>query len=276
MRCDRASLRSARLLAAGRLLRGGGLAILAGVFLACASSGSHRAAGPIHDSEDEVLRARSAAIVGDARTEREKAIRLYRFVRDEIEFGFTSRFDAASPRETLEARRGHCNPQTRLLVALARASGIEARHHFVTISDRILDGVWPERARRRGFLDHSFAELRVDGRWLRLDGYTVDATLLEGARRRLLAEGRAVGYGAHRDACFEWDGRSDCMAQFADETMLLPGGDHGTFEDADDFYRSAAYRQGLGWWSRQLYRFLGVPIMNRRLEEIRAQTEGAS
>jgi hypothetical protein len=66
------------------------------------------------------------------------------------------------------------------------------------------------------------------------------------------------------------------MAQFADAAMLLPGGDHGAFEDADDFYRSAAYRQRLGWWSRQLYRFLGVPIMNRRLDEIRAQSEGAS
>lgn len=76
-----------------------------------------------------------------AQTSREKAVALFNFVRDTIKFGFTGRFDEASPVETLKSGRGHCNPQAGLFASLCNAVGVEARVHFVQISNDVLFGV---------------------------------------------------------------------------------------------------------------------------------------
>lgn len=214
------------------------------------------------------------AIVGDATTERERAVRIHDFVRDRIRYGFTPRFDEATPEETLEAGAGHCNPQTRLFVELARAAGLEARYHFVTIGGEILRGVQPNVP---ALISHGFAEVKVDGRWLAVDSYIVDRAHAAGARARLEREGREVGYGVHRRGTVVWDGASDAFSQLADPTMILE--DHGVWDRAEDFYASPGYAHRVGPLTfTTLLGALPSPafalwsgIVDRRLEQVRLE-----
>jgi hypothetical protein len=211
----------------------------------------------------------AAEITVGATSEREKAVRIYDWVRDEVEYGFTRRFDEADPAFTLEVGRGHCNPQTELVVALMRAAGLEARQRFVTIDADILDGLFPKRAKPPEELNHSYAEVRLDGRWVRIDGYAVDRELWLGGRARLAEEGQAAGYGVHRDSCSEWDGGSDCMGQFVD-----PAWQRVLYEPIDparSFYAGDGYTQRLSGLEGFLYRRFGVDWMNRKLQALREE-----
>ena len=69
-------------------------------------------------------------------------MRIHDFVRDNIKFGFTKKFDLPSTLETLKFERGHCNPKATLFKEMLQMVGIEARLHFVTIKSDILFGIF--------------------------------------------------------------------------------------------------------------------------------------
>lgn len=160
---------------------------------------------------DEILAYRSTHL----QTAREKAIRIHRFVSTEIRFGFTPMFDWASPEYTLENRLGHCNPQSSLFVALCNAAGVEARAHYVKISNSVLSGFGSFPS----LLTHSFSEVNLDGKWVRTDSYIVDPRLFEAATRRLEEEGKRLGYGVHVEGTIEWDGVKDAFSQMIDPPL---------------------------------------------------------
>jgi hypothetical protein len=217
-------------------------------------------------------------IVGDAATEREQAVRIHDYVRDRVRYGFTPRFDEATPGETLAAGVGHCNPQTRLFVEMARTAGLEARFHFVTIAGEILRGVQPNVP---ALISHGFAEVKVDGRWRKVDSYIVDPAHAAGALARLEREGREVGYGFHRRGTVVWDGASDAFSQLADPAMIVA--DHGTWDRAEDFFRSPGYEHRLGPLSfSSLLGALPAPmfalwrgLVDRRLDAVRLEGSAA-
>lgn len=222
------------------------------------------------DSRQTTLVAEEVArLTGDLEGPREKALAIFRFVRDGVDYGFTRKFDAADPSDTLHIGRGHCNPKTELFVSMLRSVGIEARQRFVTISGDVLYGLFPKRVQPPQTLDHSYAEVRLDGRWLRVDGFIPDSRLFEGARARLRSEGLELGYGVHLRGCNSWNGLEDCMAQFADAEMLVT--EHPLFDPARAFYRSPSYTQRLGPVSGFFYRVFGVAALNKKLDEIRGE-----
>lgn len=183
-------------------------------------------------------------VVENARTDVERAVKIHDYVRDNLRYGFTNKFDEASPMETLSAGVGHCNPQTTLFVSMLRAVGIEARYHFVTLSGEILRGVLPNPPSE---ISHGFAEVRLNGKWLKVDSYIVDPDHAAGALARLEREGRDVGYGIHSKGRVTWDGRSDSFSQFADSKMMIE--DQGTWEEAEDFFASRGFRHRIGPFS---------------------------
>ena len=138
------------------------------------------------DQPSPVIRALAQRLVG-ATTPEARALGCFRFVRDEIHFGFTPRFDLASAEETLVFGRGHCNPQAVLFASLLHAAGIEARLHVVTISNEILAGVFPPPGGPPARLAHTFTQVWLAGEWRRLDGYIVDPLLYARALSRLRA-----------------------------------------------------------------------------------------
>jgi GNAT superfamily N-acetyltransferase len=70
-------------------------------------------------------------------------VALHDYVRENVRFGFNKYFDASAPDDTLACGVGHCNPKSRLLVALFRAAGLESHQHVVVIPKEILKRVIP-------------------------------------------------------------------------------------------------------------------------------------
>ena len=195
----------------------------------------------------------------------DRAAALFRFVRDEILYGFTARFDAATPEETLQLGRGHCIPKAGLFIALLREVGVRARARVVTIDGHILEGVFPAFGPAR--LSHSFTEVELGGRWLGVDAYCVDRALYFGARRRLSSMSKRMGFGVHLDGEHEWAGRAPAMGQLASPSMVVR--DLGTFDDPADFVRHTASDHGLSRVGAGLYRVFGAPAANRTLDRLR-------
>jgi hypothetical protein len=200
-------------------------------------------------------------------TDRERALALYRFVRDDIAFGFTPDFDMATPSATLVHRRGHCNPKAALFASLLNSVHLEARVRFFTIANDVLRGVFTQGTPER--LSHAVVEVKLDGAFLPLDGHVTDRPLFDAARARLAQEGRQLGYGAHRGGDIEWDGRTSCWSQLVDRaTMAL--GEHGAYTDLMEFYGSDAYAQRRGLIGGLAFRLIGVSDSRRNLERVRA------
>ena len=104
------------------------------------------------------------------RTDREKAVALYYFVRDNIRHNAYAplydldRYKASS---VLEAGNGVCQQKAILLTALARAAGVPARLGFVDVADNQLSENFKQMIGGVNvFPFHGFAELYVDGRWV--------------------------------------------------------------------------------------------------------------
>jgi transglutaminase-like putative cysteine protease len=149
------------------------------------------------DAENVVSFARAAA--GGVSDERERIIRVYRAVRDEILYDpyvdYTNPiFYRAS--SVLEQKRGYCVSKASLLAAAARAIGTPARVGYADVKNHMSSPRLYERLKTDIYLWHSYTELLLEGRW-------VKATP---AFNRTLCE----RLGVHP---LEFDGRSDSLFQ---------------------------------------------------------------
>ena len=120
-------------------------------------------------------------------TECEKAVELHNYIRENVKFGFNKYFDATPLDYTLTCGYGHCNPKSRLMVALFRAIGLESYQHFVVIPKDILKDANPPSRYWMipAELSHSYVEVKVEGKWCMVDSFIVDTPLLKGAQARM-------------------------------------------------------------------------------------------
>jgi transglutaminase-like putative cysteine protease len=105
--------------------------------------------------------------VGDALS---RAVKLYYAVRDEILYdpyyaGEERRYFRAS--DCLRAKRGFCIPKAALLAAAARCTGIPARVAFADVRNHLSTKKLIELIGGNIFIWHSFAELHLEGRWVK-------------------------------------------------------------------------------------------------------------
>jgi transglutaminase-like putative cysteine protease len=197
----------------------------------------------------------------------ERAVRIHDFVRDEIKFGFASAFYEQTASQVLARGVGFCNTKGTLFTAMLRAAGIPARQHFVNIDAAILV---PFVDTGSSFVDHSYTELWLDGRWVRVDSYIVDAPLFGVASKRVREQSKTLGFGVHRDGTCQWDGRSDAFAQY-----VVPGSDgplstrdYGVHADVGAFYETGLGVNRLGPLLRLGFGFY-ARTANRRIEAAR-------
>jgi transglutaminase-like putative cysteine protease len=222
------------------------------------------------DFETPALRSLASQLAKDRPDPRDRAIAAFNHVRDSIRFGFRPAFYDLTASRVLEGGVGFCNNQSTLMTALLRAMGVPARCHFVDIDAQVLSGVLDPRS---PYVDHSWTEAWLDGRWVATDAYIVDPPLMRAARRRLKDEGRVLGHGAHVNGVSSWDGRTGAFSQFVDDgaAARLSTRDYGVFHDAGDFYAQAGER-----WNRRnpvmtIALTLTVAGINRRLDAMRAE-----
>jgi transglutaminase-like putative cysteine protease len=178
------------------------------------------AAGDFIDSDAPRIVAFAHATTADATGELDKALRLYRAVRDGIVYD--PYVDCADPENyrasgVLTAGRAFCIGKAALLAATARAVGVPARVGYADVRNHLTSPRLYELIRTDIFIWHSYADLYLSGRWVKATP-AFDKALCERAGLKPL----------------EFDGRSDSLFQPVD-----PAGrrhmeylqDRGTFAD---------------------------------------------
>lgn len=193
---------------------------------------------------------------------------IYRFVRDEIAFGYNERDDLPASR-ILEDGYGQCNTKTILLMTLLRAAGVPCRLHGATIHKKLQKGVVSGLFYRLApaSILHTWAEVPIKEGWAALEGVILDKPYLDGLRQFVPTEsgcmlGYAVGTDNWNAPAIEWEGRDTAIQQTG------VNNDFGIFDDPDAFYaRHGGNLSGIRSW---LYQHLVRHIMNRKVARIRA------
>jgi hypothetical protein len=204
-------------------------------------------------------------------SDREKAVLIYNFVRDEIKFGFDKKFYEYTASEVLKSRISFCNPKGTLFCTLLRAANIPARQHFVGINMKILDGAG-DITRFAAYGDHCYSEVWLDEKWVKLDGYVVDSVMYRNSRKLLndSVDKKTIGWGIHTDGDIEWDGKNDVFVMCVQNQKFpeIINHDFGVYDDIEAFYESG---KGLGkrtYASSLLFRLV-VGDLNNKVNAVR-------
>jgi hypothetical protein len=121
------------------------------------------------DWDTEAVKRKAQELTRGLNTDREKAIALYYFVRDQVRHnpyaeGFCPEDYKASV--ILQRGYGYCQHKALLLVALARAAGIPARLGYADVRDHLLSRRFRDMIGGDNLLiQHGYAELYIDGKW---------------------------------------------------------------------------------------------------------------
>lgn len=192
---------------------------------------------------------------------------VYKFVRDEIAFGYNTSDDLPAS-QVLADGIGQCNTKSTLLMALLRAVGLACRFHGFTIDKALqrgaITGLAYQLAPRN--IIHSWVEVWFEGRWVNLEGFILDKTYLSALQKRFAdVEGSFCGYGVatpdFQNPNVDWRG--------VDTYIQRDGINHdfGVFNTPDDFY--ALHGTNLTGPKRWLYQNVVRHAMNRNVENIR-------
>ena len=128
------------------------------------------APGPCIDSDHPAIIELARRLVSDAVDQRQNAIALYYWVRDEIRYnpyglGLTLEDQKAS--RTLAAGQGWCVPKAILLSALCRASGIPARLGFADVRNHLSTQRLRDTMDTDIFYFHGYSSLFLEGKWVK-------------------------------------------------------------------------------------------------------------
>ncbi len=176
---------------------------------------------PTHfcDSLDPEIVAAAGRITSGCVSEREKALKIFRFVRDSVPYTFGPWGFKAS--ETLKTMAGMCTSKANLMVALLRASGIPAGYMILKVNSQDYFGpVTPISFRFMGSKNsvHIYPVVWLDSNWIRADAST-DRGLSE-----------QTAYLVYSTIIVEWDGVHDAIDPILPRHIYS---DNGPFADID-------------------------------------------
>lgn len=203
-----------------------------------------------HPNVQQVLN----SITRNCSSDQEKAVAIHEFVRTSVLFGFGPKFANYTASEVLELGVGFCNTKATLFNALLRGAGIPARQHFVGLNADVLRGFVSPGA----WVDHSWTEVFLNGKWVSVDSYTVDPVIEAYGKQKLIVEKATLGYGVHIEGTSKWDGNGDafiqCVGGFTSPDRNITCVDFGTFNDTEEFY-SGPWQNGHAPFSK--FSFVG-------------------
>lgn len=193
---------------------------------------------------------------------------VYHFVRDELAFGYNTSDDLPAS-QVLSDGLGQCNTKGTLLMALLRAVGIPCRFHGFTIAKALQRGAITGLAYQLAppSILHSWVEVLLDDRWVRLEGFILDKPYLSALQAEFAeVQGSFCGFGVATPNLqapgVDWVGQ---------DTFIQKEGinqDFGVFDTPDAFYR--VHGVNLSGIKRWLYTRLIRHWMNRNVDHIRS------
>lgn len=194
---------------------------------------------PLLDLQDPKLRLRVHSLVQLCKTDREKALAVYGYVK-RMPLARRMKLRPLTAREVHDAGRGDAPDKATLLIAMLRIARLPARIRAVTLSGEILRGV---ASGSRGAY-RPVVEVWLQERWIRTDTYIYDAACMAAARQRLKDLGWEWGYGIHVNGNMLWDGYEDAfLGGVPTECDLMVTGDLGVYNDAGHLHASRAFRR---------------------------------
>ena len=201
-------------------------------------------------------------------TLRNKLQKLFYFVRDDIKFGFTAKGDLMKASETIEVGMGQCNNKGTLLLALCKAANIPARVHFSLIRKEIQKGIFGGLGYRLlpPLLSHCWIDVKIDGRWRRIDSYINDAAFYRGGLMELKRKGWHTGYSIS-GSC----GNSSAEFNIEDEKFVQMDAveaDHGVWKDPADYFITNKYQNRPGFFRLWVYRLM-IKRLNKNVQRLR-------
>jgi hypothetical protein len=219
------------------------------------------------DLEDPKLRLRAHSLTQLCKSEREKAIAIYGFVK-RMPFAKRLKLGLNTARKVLGAGRGDADDKATLLIALMRAADIPSRLRFIELRGEILRGLTSNVTSAA----RPVAEVWLNDRWTRTDTYIFDAAYMAAARQRLKDREWEWGYGIHRNGHAVWNGNDDSfLGGFPTEGDPMVLADLGTFDDPMELITSRAWRKLHPRLSRAVQWNVLAPMMERVARELRAE-----
>ena len=225
------------------------------------------ACGQLLDLEDPKLRLRAQALTQLCKTERERALAIYGFVK-RLLFSKTLKLRLRTAREVIDAGRGDADDKATVFIALLRAADIPARIRFIKLRGEILRGLTSGVASAA----RPVVEIWLGGRWLRTDTYIFDAAYMAAARQRLQAQDWEWGYGIHRDGNVLWSGAGDALlggGPIEDDPMVIA--DLGCFNDPLELITSPIWRNEHLRLPRAVQWNVLAPMMEKVVRELREE-----
>lgn len=224
-------------------------------------------ATPMLDFETPTLQDLIAKSGWAQRPAADKIGAVYTYVKDEILFGYNVS-DTISASAVLADGYGQCNTKATLLMALLRGLGVRCRLHGFTIDKGLQRGVVPEAVywlAPRNIL-HSWVEIDLDGTWIHLEGFIIDAPVLSALQGAFPGRATLCAYGVGTNQLqtpnTDWTG-TDIYIQ---RTGI--NNDLGVFTSPDAFY--VVHQQKLRGPQEAIYRHIIRHWMNRRVAAMRA------
>ena len=219
------------------------------------------------DLDDPKLRLRAHALTQLCKTDREKALAVYGFVK-RIPFAKPFKLRLRTARQVMEAGRGDANDKATVLVALMRAAEIPARLRYIELRGEILRGL----TSRIASAGRPVAEIWLNDCWLRTDTYIFDAVYMAAARQRLKEHGWDWGYGIHRNGNAIWSGAGDAfLGGVATEKDPMVMSDLGVYNDPLELMSSPAWRASHRPMARTLTWNVLAPTMDKVVRDLREE-----
>lgn len=222
---------------------------------------------PLLDLDDPKLRLKACALTQLCKSEREKALAVYGFVK-RLPLSKRFKLRLRTAREVLDAGTGDADDKATLLMALLRAAGIPARLRYVELDGAMLRGLVSTVPR----VARPLAEVWL-GRWVRTDTYIFDAGYMAAARQRLKDQGWASGYGIHVAGHGLWNGAGDAFLGGAPtESDAMVRRVHAPVSDPQQALQRK--RSQYGRVARHLHWNVVAPHMGRVIRALRDEARG--
>lgn len=186
------------------------------------------------DCENASIVEEAVSITKALYSDRSKALAIYDFVKNHIEYQMSPLNAKIKASRTLELRKGDSIAKSTLFIALLRASGIPAKQIFALLDARIYDGIAHFCQKQ---ILHAYAETYIQSLWLKCDSYTIDFNLYQSASNLLLLKNKSFGYGISLTGECEWDGKRDSMLQFGSLENDSEPENWNKYCDIDEFCR---------------------------------------
>ncbi len=188
-------------------------------------SESYRQPGALIDSDHPSIQAFAQAVTAGARSDRERAVKIYYAVRDGWRYNpyrISLQPGALRASAVFERvpREGHCLDKGILMIALLRSAGIPARLCLAKVRNHIAAERMTEAFGTGVLAPHGYVEVWLEGRWIKATP-AFNRTLCE----RLHVH--PLDFDGHRDSIFqEFDRAGGAFMEYLEE--------YGHFEDVPE------------------------------------------